>query len=202
MTLPGRTAHALLLLLYRLHNRRTCINYAYRHISAKPKIPSDTLPPSHPSPLNGEGASYKTPISFAKIVTMDIYNPTGCEDKEPFALRVIGESMTPEFNDGATIIIDPGYPTVNGAYVVVLYQKEYHFRQLVRRDEKVYLAPLNSNFHSLELEGHYQIVGVVTQQNYKRDIHHYEYPKDGEIIKTESERSIRRRERLEKAAAS
>lgn len=126
---------------------------------------------------------------------MDIYNPTGCEDKEPFALRVIGESMAPEFKDGAVIIIDPGYPAVNGAYVLVLYQKEYHFRQWVRRGEQDYLAPLNANFHSLELEGHYQIIGVITQQNYKKEIYHYEYPKAGVIEKRESERSKRRREK-------
>lgn len=126
---------------------------------------------------------------------MDIYNPTGCEDKEPFALRVIGESMTPEFNDGAVIIVDPGYPAVNGAYVLVLYKKEYHFRQLVRRDEQAFLVPLNGQFHSMELKGYYQIVGVITQQNYERTIFHYEYPKDGVIDKRESERSIRRRER-------
>ena len=95
---------------------------------------------------------------------MDIHNPTACEDKEPFALRVIGESMAPEFQDGAVIIIDPGYPAVNGAYVLALYQKEYHFRQWVRRDDKDYLVPLNALFHSLELEGHYQIIGVISQQ--------------------------------------
>ncbi len=124
---------------------------------------------------------------------MDIHNPTGCEDKEPFALRVIGESMAPEFEDGAVIIIDPGYPVVNGAYVLVLYQKEYHFRQLVRRDDKAYLVPLNGNFHSLELEGHYQIIGVISQQNHNRTIIHYEYPEDGVINRQESERSKRRR---------
>ncbi len=128
---------------------------------------------------------------------MDIHNPTGCEDKEPFALRVIGESMAPEFKDEAVIIIDPGYPAVNGAYVLVLYQKEYHFRQWVRRGEKDYLVPLNSNFPSLELEGHYQIIGVITQQNINREIYHYEYPKAGVIDKRESERSKKRRRKRE-----
>ena len=124
---------------------------------------------------------------------MDIYNPTGCEDKEPFALPVVGESMAPEFNDGAVIIIDPGYPAVNGAYVLVLYKKEYHFRQWVRRDEKDYLVPLNPNFHAMELEEYYQVIGVITQQNYKREIYHYEYPSAGVIDKRESERSKKRK---------
>lgn len=132
---------------------------------------------------------------------MDIHNPTGCEDKEPFALQVIGESMAPEFNDGAVIIVDPAYPPVNGAYVLVLYKKEYHFRQWVRREEKDYLVPLNPQFHSLELEGHYQILGVISQQNHNRTTYQYDYPKDGVIDKRESERSIKRREKREQRAA-
>ncbi len=129
---------------------------------------------------------------------MDIQNPTGCEEKEPFALQVIGESMTPEFEDGAIIIIDPGYPIVNGTYVLALYKKEYHFRQLVHRNEKSYLVPLNPSFHSLELEGYYQIIGAITQQNHRRTIIHYEYPKDGVIDRQESSR----RRRKQKASAT
>ncbi len=124
---------------------------------------------------------------------MDIQNPTGCEEKEPFALQVIGESMVPEFQDGAIIIIDPGYPIVNGAYVLVLYRKEYHFRQLVDRNDKRYLVPLNPAFHSLELEGYYQIIGAITQQNHRRRIVHYEYPADGVIERRESDRKKRKK---------
>jgi len=32
---------------------------------------------------------------------------TGCAASEPFALRVLGDSMLPEFADGSIIIIDP-----------------------------------------------------------------------------------------------
>lgn len=32
-----------------------------------------------------------------------------CSEREPFALRVEGESMAPEFEDGCVIIVDPGY---------------------------------------------------------------------------------------------
>ncbi|HIJ23192.1 MAG: S24 family peptidase [Gammaproteobacteria bacterium] len=124
---------------------------------------------------------------------MDIHNPTACEDKEPFALQVIGESMAPEFNDGAVIIIDPGYPVVNGAYVLALYKDEYHFRQLVRQDETSYLVPLNNQFHSVELKGLFEIKGVITQQNHNRQIVHYEYPKAGVIERRESDRRTRKK---------
>ena len=41
---------------------------------------------------------------------------TGCsaEGQEPFALRVIGDSMAPEFLDGHIIVVDPGFPLFNG----------------------------------------------------------------------------------------
>ena len=32
---------------------------------------------------------------------------SGCAASEPFALRVLGDSMLPEFAEGAIIIIDP-----------------------------------------------------------------------------------------------
>ncbi|MBT3347559.1 MAG: S24 family peptidase [Thiotrichales bacterium] len=129
---------------------------------------------------------------------MDIHIPTtACEEKEPFALQVLGESMAPEFGDGAVIIIDPGYPVVNGSYALVNYKDEYHFRQLVKRGDTSYLVPLNSHFPSLELSEPFEVRGIITQQNHKRTIIHYDYPKDGVIKRKESERSKRRRERRE-----
>ncbi len=123
---------------------------------------------------------------------MDIHNPTACEEKEPFALQVIGESMAPEFSDGAVIIIDPGCTVVNGAYVLAAYREEYHFRQLVQRGDSTYLVPLNGQFHSIELTGPFEIRGVITQQNHRRTIIHYEYPESGVINRRESERNKRR----------
>ena len=38
---------------------------------------------------------------------------------EPFALRVIGDTMAPEFNDGCIIIIDPSGVVKDGSYVLV-----------------------------------------------------------------------------------
>ena len=46
---------------------------------------------------------------------------TGCtaDTTEPYALQVIGDSMTPEFEDGNIIIVDPGVALYNGAYAVI-----------------------------------------------------------------------------------
>ncbi len=122
---------------------------------------------------------------------MDILNPTACEEKEPFALQALGESMMPEFDDGTVITIDPSYPPLHGAYVLARYQDEYHFRQLIQQNGKSYLAPLNPAFPTLELEGEFEIAGVITQQYHKRIMVHYEYPEGGVIKRRERNRKTK-----------
>ena len=58
-------------------------------------------------------------------------NNSGCSagTTEPFALRVIGDSMSPEFEDGHIIIIDPAVPASHEAFVVVDYGGEILFGQ-------------------------------------------------------------------------
>ena len=95
--------------------------------------------------------------------------------REPFALRVIGDSMVPEFQDGHIIIVDPGMPAVSGAYVVVDYNGETTFRQFVVDGERRYLRPLNEDFPIIDLNGTYTIRGVVVQRAGRRrkDRKHY-----------------------------
>lgn len=102
---------------------------------------------------------------------------TGCssETTEPFALRVLGDSMEPEFEDGAVIIVDPAAPCGNGAYAVIEYDDDVIFRQFVREDGREYLRPLNEAYETTELSGGYQVRGVVIQKNYKRKRKHYDW---------------------------
>ena len=62
----------------------------------------------------------------------------GCSGSEPFALRVLGDSMTPEFEDGAIIIIDPAGVVESGCYVLALHDGEYIFRQLRHRRRSLF----------------------------------------------------------------
>jgi len=105
---------------------------------------------------------------------------TGCsaEELEAFALRVIGDSMSPEFEDGHIIIVDPGHPLVNGAYVVIEQNDEFFFAQYKRRGERQWLHHLNPAFDDIELRAGFTVKGVVTQRSSRRrrDIKHYEYP--------------------------
>jgi len=100
---------------------------------------------------------------------------SGCSAKEPFALRVLGDSMLPEFADGAIIIIDPEGMVYDGCYVMAEVNKEYIFRQLRIVENKYYLQPLNDLYDTLEISGIELVQGVITQQAGRRrkDRKHY-----------------------------
>lgn len=99
----------------------------------------------------------------------------GCSELEPFALRVMGDSMAPEFWDGCVIIIDPGAQAQNGSYVVVEYNGEHIFRQLHIEADRRYLRPLNETYSALELVGPYTVRGVVVQRAGRRRSQHKHY---------------------------
>ena len=88
-----------------------------------------------------------------------------CSALEPYALRVLGDSMEPEFADGCVIIIDPGYAPRDGAYVVVEFAGDVFFRQLVFDGERRFLKPLNPKYGGFELTPPYTIRGGVVQRS-------------------------------------
>lgn len=88
----------------------------------------------------------------------------GCEDKEPYVLMVLGDSMEPEFLDGDVVVIEPGAHFRDGSYVIAHHNDEYIFRQLRVMGERLYLTPLNPNYVSQQLDGPEAIKGVITQR--------------------------------------
>ncbi|MDT8404364.1 S24 family peptidase [Sulfuriflexus sp.] len=94
---------------------------------------------------------------------------------EPFALQALGDSMEPEFEDGAIIIVDQAAPCGNGSYVVLDYQGETHFRQYVEEDGKKYMRPLNTAYETVELAEPFSVRGVVIQKYFKRKRTHYDW---------------------------
>jgi len=102
----------------------------------------------------------------------------GCSAAEPYALRVLGDSMEPEFNEGHIIIVDPGMPVVHGAYVVIDYAGDTFLRQFVVEGERKQLRALKSGYPSMDLSGPYYVHGVVVQRatpGRRRDLKHYAY---------------------------
>ena len=94
---------------------------------------------------------------------------TSCAEAEPFALRVVGDSMEPEFKDGCIILIDPSGVARAGSYVLAQQGEEFIFRQLAQADGVFYLAALNKTYPDVALpNGLRDVRGVIVQQAGRR----------------------------------
>ncbi len=94
---------------------------------------------------------------------------------EPFALRVIGDSMAPEFKDGCIIIIDPEGVISDGCYVLARHDEEYIFRQLIYAGGKYLLKALQAGHETIVIPDLTPVAGVIVQQAGRRraDRKHY-----------------------------
>lgn len=90
----------------------------------------------------------------------------GCEGGEVFALRVIGQSMAPEFDDGHIIIIEPDGAVRDGSFVLARHDGDYVFRQIAAAPGGGWcLRALNPAWPDLPLpEGLAAVHGVVIQR--------------------------------------
>lgn len=105
----------------------------------------------------------------------EMMEESGCASSEPFALRVLGDSMEPEFKDGCIIIIDPAGVIEHGKYVIAEIDGEYIFRQFMQVEEKCYLKPLNDGYKTMEIDGIGVVRGVITQKAGTRRKFHKRY---------------------------
>lgn len=83
-----------------------------------------------------------------------------------YALRVKGDSMTPVFPEGSTIVVDPDCVPRSGSYVVVRLRRapEAAFRQLLTEGGRRYLKALNTRYPVMEFdEAAMTVCGVVRQ---------------------------------------
>ena len=87
---------------------------------------------------------------------------------EPFALQVLGDSMTPEFAEGQIIIIDPEGVITPGCYVLATVNEEYIFRQLIVEQERYYLKPLNDAYPTVAIDSLSHVHGVIVQRAGRR----------------------------------
>ncbi len=88
----------------------------------------------------------------------------GCGGGESFALRVLGQSMVPEFAEGEIIIIEPEGLARDGSYVLAWVADEWIFRQLRRRGDGWVLCALNPAFADIGLDDLAAVRGVVIQK--------------------------------------
>jgi SOS-response transcriptional repressor LexA len=101
---------------------------------------------------------------------------SNCSASEPFALRVIGNDMAPEFADGNIIIVDPGGKISSGCYVIARHQDEMIFRQLIIEQGTFSLRALDTSLAEIALpNGIEDIVGVISQRSGPRRSQHKRY---------------------------
>ena len=80
-----------------------------------------------------------------------------------FALRVVGDSMEPEFSPGTILVVEPDLDANPGDYVIAKNgDDEATFKQLVKDGADLYLKPLNPRY-PIKLLGHALIIGVVRE---------------------------------------
>ena len=129
--------------------------------------------PSLASP--GEFAGF-TEMSDPPLAAAGAAPPTTCIEAEPFALRVVDDSMEPEFAAGCIIIVDPTGVARDGAFVLAEIDGEYIFRKLERTDEGDRLVALGDGHASIALAaGLASVRGVVVQRAGARRRYHKRY---------------------------
>ena len=99
----------------------------------------------------------------------------GCAASEPFALRVIGDDMAPEFVDGHIVVVDPAGRVSSGCFVVARFDGGVVLRQLSIEGGRYRLAALKEGIAEMELNALDDIVGVVSQRAGKRRREHKRY---------------------------
>lgn len=90
-----------------------------------------------------------------------------CSGAESFALRVLGDDMAPEFNEGEIIIIEPDGALKDGSFVLAQLAGEWIFRQLQQHGEGWALHALNparSDLPVLPLPDLAAVRGVIIQK--------------------------------------
>ena len=111
---------------------------------------------------------------------MSLIDTGSCGSSEPFALRVIGDDMAPEFEDSHIIIVDPGGQLKSGCFVVARVGFEddggVMLRQLMIEGDNYRLQSLKTGNVDIVLNrADCDLLGVVSQRAGKRRKNHKRY---------------------------
>ena len=122
-------------------------------------------------------ASIQSNFKAPSVDSIDRLEPATCKEAEPFALRVLDDSMEPEFRAGCIIVIDPTGRATNGSYVLASTTDGPIFRQLCKGDPGEWiLSALNEDYPATEtlsnLDG---VMGVIVQRAGVRRKYHKHY---------------------------
>jgi len=93
--------------------------------------------------------------------------------------------MSPEFSENCIIIVDPGMPIHNEAYVIIDFNDELYFRQFISKNGRQLLKCLNSYYEDIELNNDFEFRGCITQQKQRKQksLHYYLLDKESGEMK-------------------
>jgi DNA polymerase V len=83
---------------------------------------------------------------------------------EVFALRVLGDSMAPEFVEGDIVIVEPDGVVRDGSFVLANPGGKWIFRLLAREADGWALRPLNAAYAQQPLSDLSAVRGVIIQK--------------------------------------
>ena len=118
-----------------------------------------------------------------------LFQSTCSTNSEPYALQNIGDMMSPEFSENCIIIVDPGMPIHNEAYVIIDFNDELYFRQFISKNGRQFLKCLNSSHDDIELNNNFEVRGCITQQKQRKQksLHYYLLEKESGEMKFSKE---------------
>lgn len=90
--------------------------------------------------------------------------PPACATGECFALRVLGDSMAPEFVEGDVIVVEPEGLAADGAFVLARARDEWVLRRLVAHPRGWRLTALDPRYDPIDLPDLAAVRGVVIQK--------------------------------------
>ena len=104
-----------------------------------------------------------------------LFQSTCSTNSEPYALQNIGDMMSPEFTENCIIIVDPGMPIHDKAYVIIDFNDELYFRQFITENGNQLLRCLNPSYDDIELNNDFVVRGCIVQQKQRKQksLHYY-----------------------------
>ena len=114
-----------------------------------------------------------------------LFQSTCSTNSEPYALQNIGDMMVPEFSENCIIIVDPGMPIHNEAYVIIDFNDELYFRQFISENGAQFMRCLNSSYDDIMLNSDFAVRGCIVQQKQRKQksLHYYLLEKDSGEMK-------------------
>lgn len=98
----------------------------------------------------------------------DAYVYTDQKARNLFAVRVVNDSMEPDFREGDVLIVNPNLEPRSGDFVIAKLKSdnEVTFKKLIRHDPIIILRPINSRYQDIVLNGpeEVELVGKVVER--------------------------------------